>query len=213
MDKFQSEDPHPTFHHAHAAPHHTEYTPYESRHGFRDPDPRSTNAYLVGGGIASLAAAAYLIHDANIPAAQVHILESSTLTGGSMDGAGSPETGYTLRGGRMLNFSYRCLYDLLSTIPSLTNPKVTVMDEINKFNAVQGNKTHANARIVKAPKEHTDGRPRLADASDFGLSVIDRANLLKMTVEGEKRLGRMKIEECFSDAFFHTNFWIMWATM
>jgi oleate hydratase len=206
MDKFQSEAPH-------AAPHHTEYTPYESRHGFRDPDPQSTHAYLVGGGIASLAAAAYLIHDANVPAAQVHILESSTLPGGSMDGAGSPETGYTLRGGRMLNFSYRCLYDLLSTIPSLTNPKVTVMDEINKFNAVQGNKTHANARIVKAPKEHTDGRPTLADASDFGLSVIDRANLLKMTVEGEKRLGRMKIEECFSDAFFHTNFWIMWATM
>lgn len=213
MDKYQSEAPRPMFHHAPTAPHHTEYTPHESRHGFRDPDPRRTNAYLVGGGIASLAAAAYLIHDAHVPAAQVHILESSPLTGGSMDGAGSPETGYILRGGRMLNFSYRCLYDLLSTIPSLTDPKVTVMDEINMFNAVQGNKTHANARIVKAPRGYTDGRPRLADTSDFGLSVIDRANLFKLTVEGEKRLGRMKIEECFSDAFFHTNFWIMWATM
>ena len=199
--------------HSPTAPHHTNYTPYESRHGFRDPDPRSTNAYLVGGGIASLAAAAYLIHDANVPAAQVHILESSPLTGGSMDGAGSPETGYILRGGRMLNFSYRCLYDLLSTIPSLTDPKLTVMDEINMFNAVQGNKTHANARIVKLPRAFPDAKPILADASDFGLSVIDRANLLKLTAEGEQRLGRMKIEECFSDAFFHSNFWIMWATM
>lgn len=176
-------------------------------------NPQSTNAYLVGGGIASLAAAAFLIHDANVPAAQVHILESSTLTGGSMDGAGSPETGYILRGGRMLNFSYRCLYDLLSTIPSLTDPKITVMDEINMFNAVQGNRTHANARIVKGPGEYSDARPRLADATDFGLSVTDRMNLLEITEKGEKRLGRLKIEECFSDTFFHTNFWIMWATM
>ena len=199
--------------HTPTAPHHTNFSPYESRHGFRDPDPRSTNAYLVGGGIASLAAAAYLIHDANVPAAQVHILESSPLTGGSMDGAGSPETGYILRGGRMLNFSYLCLYDLLSTIPSLTDPKLTVMDEINMFNAVQGNKTHANARIVKLPRTFPDARPILADASDFGLSITDRANLLKLTAESEQRLGRMKIEECFSDAFFYSNFWIMWATM
>jgi oleate hydratase len=215
MDRYQSDVPrfNGAPHYASAAPYHTEHPPYESRHGFRDPDPRSTHAYLVGGGIASLAAAASLIHDANIPAAQVHILESSTLTGGSMDGAGSPETGYILRGGRMLNFSYRCLYELLSTIPSLTDPKITVMDEINMFNAVQGNRTHANARIVKGPGEYSDARPRLADASDFGLSVTDRMNLLEMTEKSEKRLGRLKIEECFSEAFFHTNFWIMWATM
>jgi oleate hydratase len=215
MDRFQSEISHHSTmaHHHPAVSHNTEFTPYQSRHGFRDPDPRSTNAYLVGGGIASLAAAAYLIHDANVPATQVHILESSALTGGSMDGAGSPETGYILRGGRMLNFSYRCLYDLLSTIPSLTNPKATVMDEINMFNAVAGNKTHANARIVKAPREYTDARPRLANASDFGLSVSDRVNLLRVTTDHEEKLGRMRIEECFSDAFFKSNFWIMWATM
>ena len=211
MDRYQSGLPHT------AMPHHTahltEYSNYESRHGFRDPDPRSTNAYLVGGGIASLAAAAILIQDANVPPAQVHILESSPLTGGSMDGSGSPDTGYVIRGGRMLNFSYRCLYDLLSNIPSLTDPNLTVMDEIHNFNALKGNKTHANARILKMSREHNDSRPILADASDFGLSVADRAELLKMTAEGEKRLGRMKIEECFSDAFFHTNFWYMWATM
>lgn len=31
-------------------------------------DPKETNAYLVGGGIASLAAAVDLIHDAHVPA-------------------------------------------------------------------------------------------------------------------------------------------------
>jgi oleate hydratase len=48
----------------------------------------------------------------------------------------------------MLNFSYLCLYDLLGRIPSLTDPAKTVMDEINEFNALSENKTHACARLV-----------------------------------------------------------------
>ncbi len=179
----------------------------------RPVDPRKTHAYLVGGGIASLAAATYLIHDAHVPAAQIHILEASTQSGGSMDGSGTPDNGYIVRGGRMLNFSYRCLYDLLSTIPSLTDPKATVMDEIKRFNAVPGNQTHANARIVKTMQADENARPVIADARDFGLSRIHRLKLMEMVAEGEKRLGRTTIAEYFSEGFFCTNFWYMWATM
>jgi myosin-crossreactive antigen len=39
--------------------------------------PELTNAYLIGGGIASLAAAVHLVHDACVPPSQVHILESA----------------------------------------------------------------------------------------------------------------------------------------
>ena len=189
-------------------------------------DPEKTNAYLIGGGIASLAAATFLIHDANVPASQIHILESSPVAGGSMDGSGSPATGYVVRGGRMLNFSYRCLYDLLATIPSLTNPEITVLDEISMFNAVKGNKTHANARLVEETRDvtrPTHGHhpaledptllPSIVDVKDYGLSVKDREDLVRMMLEGEKRLERMKIETYFEEEFFHTNFWLMWATM
>jgi hypothetical protein len=48
--------------------------------------PENTNAYLVGGGIASLAAAVHLIQDAHVPASQIHIIESSSVPGGCMDG-------------------------------------------------------------------------------------------------------------------------------
>ena len=189
-------------------------------------DPEKTNAYLVGGGIASLAAAAFLLHDAKVPASQIHILESSPVAGGSMDGAGSPETGYIMRGGRMLNFSYRCLYDLLATIPSLKDSKITVMDEISMFNVVEGNKTHANARLVEETRDATrpaNGNhpaledptllPSIVDVKDYGLSVKDREDLVRMMLEGEKRLERMKIDAYFQEEFFHTNFWLMWATM
>lgn len=171
--------------------------------------PERTNAYLIGGGIASLAAAVHLIQEARVPASQIHILESSSVTGGSMDGAGNAQDGYRLRGGRMLNFSYLCLYDLLSTIPSLISPAKTVMDDIIEFNALPENKTHARARLVA---KGTVG-PEIMDVTQMGFSVRDRHDLLHMAMEAEHKLGTRQIDECFQKSFFSTKFWYMWATM
>lgn len=180
---------------------------FDSIHGHRNPE--TTSAYLIGGGIASLAAAVHLIHDAHVPAFQIHILESSAIVGGAMDGAGDPEKGYILRGGRMLSFSYRCLNDLLSIVPSLSDPKKTVMTEINDFNEIPTNKTHANSRLVA---QGTQG-PEVIDVTGFGLSTKEKWDLLKTMLEHEKSLGTKSIEECFDHTFFESNFWLMWATM
>jgi oleate hydratase len=184
-----------------------------NHHNLLPRNPKETNAYLVGAGIASLAAAALLIRDAHVPGPQIHILESSKITGGSMDGAGNPDTGYVLRGGRMLNFSYVCLYDLLASIPSLEDNDETVMDEIKAFNAVAGNKTHATGRLVTRQAEYPGMKPGLADASDFEMSVGDRAALMKLTAVGEDSLQALRIQDLFSEEFFSTNFWFMFASM
>ncbi|MBF6595233.1 MAG: oleate hydratase [Thermaceae bacterium] len=160
-------------------------------------------AYFVGSGIASLAGAAYLIRDGHFPGDDIHIFEQSAITGGSLDGAGSPETGYTLRGGRMLNFSYLCTYDLLSFIPSLDNPSRTVKDEMLEFN--ERVKTHSNSRLVKHGQK--------LDTSHMGLSNKDRLDLLNIMIHSEESLGTKRIDECFEPSFFKTNFWLMWATM
>src|ERR1700750_191996 len=76
--------------------------------------------YLVGGGIASLAAAAFLIRDGDILGQNITILEESDSLGGSLDGSGSPESGYVVRGGRMLESKYLCTFDLFSSIPTLS---------------------------------------------------------------------------------------------
>jgi oleate hydratase len=109
----------------------------------------------------------------------------------------------------MLNFSYLCLYDLLSTIPSLTDPSKTVMQEINEFNAVPGNKTHANARLVARGSMG----PEIVDVKQMGLNSKSRGDLLHIAFEAEKRLGTKRIDECFEKDFFKTKFWYMWATM
>lgn len=161
-----------------------------------------TKAYLVGSGIASLAAAAYLIRDGQIPGDHIHLLEQSAVAGGSLDGAGSPDDGYVIRGGRMLNFSYVCTYDLLSFIPSLTDPNQTVREEIAAFNKrVKG---HSNCRLVEQGKK--------VDVSTMGFSYKDRLDLLDIMIHSEETLGAKRIDDCFDPAFFQTNFWLMWCT-
>ena len=59
-------------------------------------------AYLLGGGIGSLAAAAFMIRDGSMPGGNISILEGAPVLGGSLDGTGDPAVGYSLRGGRML---------------------------------------------------------------------------------------------------------------
>ena len=92
-------------------------------------------AYLVGGGIGSLAAAAFMIRDGSLPGGNISILEAAPILGGSLDGAGDPAAGYSMRGGRMLTTdNYECTWDLYKSIPSLDHPGKSVFDETVEFN-------------------------------------------------------------------------------
>lgn len=100
-------------------------------------------AYFVGGGIASLAAAAFVIRDCGMPGGRISILEAGSVMGGSLDGAGDTDRGYSMCGGRMLTTdNYECTSDLFKSIPSLAQPRRTVFEETLNFNE------HAMARLV-----------------------------------------------------------------
>lgn len=165
------------------------------------PDRSQTRAYLVGGGIASLAAAAILIRDGDLVGRNITIFEALPRLGGSLDGSGDPEHGYMIRGGRMLEPKYLCTYDLFSSIPTLDESR-TVTQEIFAFTETL--KTHSTARLVR------DGR-RL-DAPGFGLQEHQVLALEKLVLEPEGLLGNSRIADHFDAAFFETNFWVMWAT-
>lgn len=76
-------------------------------------------AWLVGGGLASLAAAAFLVRDAQMDGSRIHILEDSGLPGGACDGLLRPDVGFVIRGGREMENHYECLWDLFRSVPSL----------------------------------------------------------------------------------------------
>ena len=164
---------------------------------------KASKVYLIGSGIASMAAAVYLIKDAGLPGENIHILEQDDITGGACDGAGNEEKGFVVRGGRMHEKHYECYWDLLSNIPSLEDPSVSVRDESFEFN--ERFVSHAQARLIK------DGEK--LDVSSFELSLKDQADFLKLTFVSEQSLGDKRIEDWFSAAFFETNFWHIWTSM
>ena len=96
---------------------------------------KTIKAYLVGGGIGSLAAAAFMIRDGKMDGKDISILETLPVLGGSLDAAGDSDKGYSMRGGRMLTYdNYECTWDLFKSIPSLRNKDKTVFDETLEFN-------------------------------------------------------------------------------
>jgi len=91
-------------------------------------------AYIVGGGIAGLAAAAFLADDIHMPAKNITIFEKMNDVGGSMDGTGNAVSGYLCRGERELEPYMECLWYLCSKAPSLRNKGRTVLDDVVDFN-------------------------------------------------------------------------------
>ena len=163
-----------------------------------------SKAYLVGGGIGSLAAAAFMIRDGGMSGEDISILEALPLMGGSLDGAGDAAGGYSLRGGRMLTTdNYECTWDLFKSIPSLNHPGQSVFEETVEFNAQH--KSHAQARLV-------DCRRAKVPVTSMGFSMQDRKELLKLSRADEASLGSQCITDWLSPAFFETKFWFMWAT-
>lgn len=162
------------------------------------------HVYLIGGGIGSLSAAAFLIRDGGVPGKAITIFERLALPGGSLDGGGSPDVGYTLRGGRMLTTdNYECTWDLFKTIPSLTHPGQTVYDETVAFN--EQHVACSKARLV-------DRNRFKLDVTSMGFSMEDRLELLKLIETDEATIGATAITDWLSPAFFDTKFWYMWAT-
>ncbi|MFI9103359.1 oleate hydratase [Streptomyces fildesensis] len=160
-------------------------------------------AYLVGSGIASLSAAAFLIREGGFSGADIVILEEQEREGGSLDAAGSPETGYTMRGGRMFEVHFDCTYNLLSSIPSLDDPSKSVTEDTFAFHEDFAWNDHA--RLV-------DAEGRIIDAHSMTFSERDRLELVKCVGTPEKLLDGKRIADCFHEEFFTTNFWAMWCT-
>lgn len=166
--------------------------------------PETKQVYFVGGGLASLAGAVYLIRDAGMEGKNIHIIEGLPLLGGSNDGIGTPLKGFVCRGGRMLNEeTYENFWDLMYSIPSIYQPGKSVSEEILEFDHTHP--THANARLI-------DKDGQVLDVMSMGFNMQERMSMLKLIRTPEEKLDNLKISDWFGRHFFETNFWYMWQT-
>jgi len=160
-------------------------------------------AHLIGSGIANLAAAAYLIKDGGFSGANITIYEEENLPGGALDAAGDSEKGYFMRGERMFEANYVCMYDLLSFIPSLDDSTKSVKQDTLEFTSAYT--WNNKARLV--------ANGQILNFRSYGFDAKDVSELLALTSKPERASNDKRISEVFSEHFFTTNFWHMWKTI
>lgn len=179
----------------------------DNKEDIREPvEITDQQVYLIGGGLASMAAAAYLIQDGHVDGKNIHIFEGMKILGGSNDGAGSIKDGFVCRGGRMLNEeTYENFWELFDRIPSIDHPGQSVTKEILDFDHLHP--TEARARLI-------DRHGKILDVKSMGFDNNDRLTLGKLMITPESKLDDITIEQWFKDTphFFTTNFWYMWQT-
>lgn len=163
------------------------------------------SAYLVGSGLASLAAAAFLIRDGQMKGERITILEASGIDGGALDGAGNAETGWLIRGGREMEDHFECLWDLYRSIPSLEIEGASVLDEFYWLNKDDPNFSLQRATIERGKDAGT--------GMDFTLSRTARKELVKLVLALPEQLHDKRINEVFGADFLGSNFWLYWRTM
>ena len=163
------------------------------------------SAYLVGSGLASLAAACFLVRDAQMPGKNIHILEAMDIAGGACDGIDDPTRGYVMRGGREMEDHFECLWDLFHSIPSLEVPGASVLDEYYWLNKHDPNYSLCRATEHRGEDAHTDGK--------FGLSQKGSMEIMKLFFTRDEDLYDKSIEDIFDDEVFGSEFWLYWRTM
>ena len=143
------------------------------------------SAYLIGGGIASLSAAGFLIRDGQMDGKRITIYEGSKICGGCLDGIKDPERGYLFRGEREMEDHYECLWDLMRSIPSLDVEDASVLEDYYRLNKDQPN--YSKCRTIAQPRA---GLPdRRQDAPDLqGAGRADEALL-----HAQKRALRQEV--------------------
>ena len=116
------------------------------------------SAWLVGSGLASLAAACFLVRDGQMKGENIHILEELKLPGGACDGIQDPTRGFVIRGGREMENHFECLWDLFRSIPSLEHPENSVLDEYYWLNKEDPNYSLCRATVDRGRDARTDGK-------------------------------------------------------
>ena len=163
------------------------------------------SAYLIGSGLAALAAACYLARDGQMAGERIHILEKDPIPGGACDGYQYTDIGYVMRGGREMDNHFECMWDLFRSIPSIETEGVSVLDEYYWLNKADPNYSLCRATEKQGQDAHTDKK--------FGLSDKAAMEIMKLFFTPDEELYNKRIDEIFDHEVLDSNFWLYWRTM
>lgn len=161
--------------------------------------------YLVGGGLAALSAAAFLIRDGQMNGKNISILEEAPLPGGGCDGIKDENRGYVIRGGREMEDHFECLWDLYRSIPSLEIENASVLDEFYWLNQADPSSSPVRVTENQGNDAHTLHKFTLSDTAAMEIATL--------IMTPEAYLDDKRITDVFGKEFFESNFWLFWRSM
>ncbi len=163
------------------------------------------SAYLVGSGLAALAAACFLVRDGQMKGNRIHIFEELSIAGGACDGIHDPQKGFIIRGGREMENHFECLWDLFRSIPSIETEGMSVLDEFYWLNKHDPNYSLVRATVNRGEDAQTKNK--------FTLSEKAAMQIVKLFMTKDENLYDKTIDDVFDDEFYASNFWLYWQTM
>lgn len=160
---------------------------------------------LVGGGIAALAAAVFLIRDGGVRGDQIRILESGDKPGGALQSGHVPRhpalyLGNAIRG--MDEQTSACMTDLLGSVPTPRDPRTTLLDDLRA--AAQETPVDAKGRLIGA------GGDVLSPS--LSLDPPGRAAVIALLGRPDSELAGLRIDQVLPAGLFASDFWILWTT-
>ena len=156
------------------------------------------SAWFVGAGLASLAGAAFMIRDGQLPGSQITIVERLDLPGGALDGIKEPKKGFVVRGGREMENHFETLWDLFRSVPSLEIDGASVLDEFYWLNKEDPNFSLQRATVNRGEDAKTDGK--------FGLSEKAQKEMIQIFLATREEMENKRINEVFTQDFFDSHF-------
>lgn len=195
-----------------------------TRKKLRKEGAMAQHAYMIGTGIGNLAAGIYLIRDGGWDGSQITMLGLEKH--GANDGQATKDfaseyghaplrndTGFTNRGGRMLNEeTYENFWDLMGSVPSLDHPGKSVTEEILEFD--HAHPTKDIGRLIDREGLRISGKNSYVHMQFTNQERLLLTKLMMLPEARESELDDISIEQWFADSphFFTTNFWWMWQT-
>ena len=166
---------------------------------------QDTRAWIVGSGLAGLAAAVFLVRDGGVPGENVTVVEKGHLPGGALDGLDVPEKGFVIRGGRELENHMECLWDMMRSVPSLEIEGASVLDEFAWLNRDDPNYSLRRATVKRGQDAGHEGK--------FDLPQRAQKDLLHVFLATREEMEGKRIQDVMSKEFLASPFWMYWRTM
>lgn len=174
---------------------------YRTMYHARKPEGiEQKKAHIIGGGIAGLATAAFLVDDASMPGENITIYEKRNDVGGCC-GVIENEGAYICPGERELEPYMECLWYLCSKIPLLDSEGRSVLDET--VDANRDMPIHSECRCLQNQGHIWEG------IHNFGMDPETTMKLKAFLSEPEEALENLTIEDYFgkNSPFFDSAMW------